>query len=180
MCCACVCQSVQRWQEMPTSRRVWHAAKLSLARLPSLSHPPPHRPALAFSGAESGVPVGSIAAGGRYDNLVGSFASAKVPCVGVSIGIERVFAIMEAQATAAGGLKAQVRMAVCRPGGAPVVGAACAVTASRSTVVPCTVEFVCAASWASHGLSRSMRCSSASSCPTLCRFMLHAARVHPR
>jgi histidyl-tRNA synthetase len=46
--------------------------------------------------------VGSIAAGGRYDNLVGSFSSSKVPCVGVSIGIERVFTILEAQATAAG------------------------------------------------------------------------------
>jgi hypothetical protein len=51
--------------------------------------------------------VGSIAAGGRYDNLVGMFASAGtvVPCVGVSIGIERVFAIMEARQSAAGGLK---------------------------------------------------------------------------
>ncbi|RYG45153.1 hypothetical protein EON67_10925, partial [archaeon] len=52
--------------------------------------------------------VGSIAAGGRYDNLVGMFASAGtvVPCVGVSIGVERLFAIMEAKAKAAhGGLK---------------------------------------------------------------------------
>lgn len=40
--------------------------------------------------------VGSIAAGGRYDNLVGMFsASGQVPCVGVSIGIERVLTIME-------------------------------------------------------------------------------------
>jgi histidyl-tRNA synthetase len=47
--------------------------------------------------------VGSIAGGGRYDNLVGMFdskvskASKSVPCVGVSIGIERIFAIMEAK-----------------------------------------------------------------------------------
>ena len=39
--------------------------------------------------------VGSIAAGGRYDHLVGAFSDADVPCVGVSIGVERVFAIME-------------------------------------------------------------------------------------
>lgn len=40
--------------------------------------------------------VGSIAAGGRYDNLVGMFsASGQTPCVGVSIGIERVLTIME-------------------------------------------------------------------------------------
>ena len=52
--------------------------------------------------AEGNLPVGSIAAGGRYDNLVGSFSSSRGPCVGVSIGIERVFTILEAQATAAG------------------------------------------------------------------------------
>jgi histidyl-tRNA synthetase len=41
--------------------------------------------------------VGSIAAGGRYDFLVGMFSGKQVPAVGVSIGIERVFAIMESQ-----------------------------------------------------------------------------------
>lgn len=34
---------------------------------------------------------------GRYDKLVGMFSGKDVPAVGVSIGIERVFAIMEAQ-----------------------------------------------------------------------------------
>jgi len=44
--------------------------------------------------------VGSIAAGGRYDNLVGMFSPSGVqtPCVGVSIGVERVFAILERKA----------------------------------------------------------------------------------
>ncbi|XP_038652201.1 histidine--tRNA ligase isoform X1 [Scyliorhinus canicula] len=43
------------------------------------------------------VSVGSVAAGGRYDGLVGMFdpKGRKVPCVGVSIGIERIFSIME-------------------------------------------------------------------------------------
>ncbi|KXZ42548.1 hypothetical protein GPECTOR_136g631 [Gonium pectorale] len=44
-----------------------------------------------------GANVGSIAAGGRYDKLVGMFSGKDVPAVGVSIGIERVFAIMEQQ-----------------------------------------------------------------------------------
>ena len=44
-----------------------------------------------------GGSVGSIAAGGRYDHLVGMFSNKEVPAVGVSIGIERVFAIIEAQ-----------------------------------------------------------------------------------
>lgn len=50
--------------------------------------------------AEESVSVGSVAGGGRYDGLVGMFdpKSRKVPCVGVSIGIERVFSIMEQKA----------------------------------------------------------------------------------
>lgn len=47
-----------------------------------------------------GANVGSIAAGGRFDKLVGMFSGKDVPAVGVSIGIERIFAIMEAQARA--------------------------------------------------------------------------------
>ena len=52
---------------------------------------------------ESTVGVGSIAAGGRYDGLVGMFTAAaagegkksqNLPCVGVSIGLDRVFAIV--------------------------------------------------------------------------------------
>jgi len=58
---------------------------------------------------ENSVGVGSIAAGGRYDNLVTSFLAAaggiapgtkdykklpSVPCVGVSIGMDRIFALV--------------------------------------------------------------------------------------
>ncbi|KAK0185165.1 hypothetical protein F5146DRAFT_1071660 [Armillaria mellea] len=56
---------------------------------------------------ESQLGVGSIAAGGRYDNLVGQFASAaasesksskksaaSTPCIGVSIGMDRIFALL--------------------------------------------------------------------------------------
>ena len=41
----------------------------------------------------------------RYDGLVGMFdpKGPQVPCVGVSIGIERVFSILESRAKAAGG-----------------------------------------------------------------------------
>lgn len=38
--------------------------------------------------------VGSVAAGGRYDELMSSFGH-KVPCVGLSIGLERIFSIVE-------------------------------------------------------------------------------------
>ena len=52
---------------------------------------------------ESTVGVGSIAAGGRYDNLVGMFTAAaagegkkglNMPCVGVAIGLDRIFSIV--------------------------------------------------------------------------------------
>lgn len=44
--------------------------------------------------------VGSVAGGGRYDELVGMFdqKGRAVPCIGLSIGIERIFSILEARA----------------------------------------------------------------------------------
>jgi histidyl-tRNA synthetase len=39
--------------------------------------------------------VGSICGGGRYDNLLGMFSSKVIPAVGVTIGIERIFNILE-------------------------------------------------------------------------------------
>ncbi|KAI8987546.1 histidyl-tRNA synthetase [Mycotypha africana] len=46
--------------------------------------------------AEPSEGVGSIAAGGRYDHLVGMFSNSKktIPCVGVSLGVERIFSIL--------------------------------------------------------------------------------------
>lgn len=43
------------------------------------------------------LPVDSVAGGGRYDGLVASFGQKgrKVPCVGVSIGVERLFSVIE-------------------------------------------------------------------------------------
>lgn len=40
--------------------------------------------------------VGSVAGGGRYDNLVEMFDpnGLKIPCVGVSIGVERIFTLL--------------------------------------------------------------------------------------
>lgn len=46
------------------------------------------------------VGVGSIAGGGRYDDLVGMFSAkhTKIPCVGFSIGVERIFSILKHKA----------------------------------------------------------------------------------
>ncbi|KAK9447648.1 uncharacterized protein V1518DRAFT_438670 [Limtongia smithiae] len=47
------------------------------------------------------VGVGSIAAGGRYDELVGMFSQSKkkstMPCIGISFGVERLFSIIKAK-----------------------------------------------------------------------------------
>ncbi|CAI4053759.1 histidine--tRNA ligase SKDI_16G2980 [Saccharomyces kudriavzevii IFO 1802] len=47
------------------------------------------------------VGVGSIAAGGRYDNLINMFSEAsgkksiQIPCVGISFGVERIFSLIK-------------------------------------------------------------------------------------
>ena len=50
---------------------------------------------LIYEAVLTGSDRGSIAGGGRYDGLVGMFSGKNIPAVGVSIGIERIFAILE-------------------------------------------------------------------------------------
>ncbi|CAK7207498.1 Cytoplasmic and mitochondrial histidine tRNA synthetase [Sporothrix eucalyptigena] len=54
------------------------------------------KPAKKKGGAEE-IQVGSIAAGGRYDNLVGMYGKTQIPCVGISFGVDRIFTIMKAK-----------------------------------------------------------------------------------
>ena len=63
--------------------------------------------------------VGTVAAGGRYDELVGVFhpKNNSVPCVGVSFGIERLFTVYEKQQKASGKLRAtETEVYVASPG----------------------------------------------------------------
>lgn len=63
---------------------------------------------------DDNVECGSIAAGGRYDNLVGMLAEAnnwEVPCIGLSIGIERILSIIEERMSADVGSPTQVLIA---------------------------------------------------------------------
>ena len=53
---------------------------------------------LIYEAILTGSDRGSIAGGGRYDGLVGMFSGKNIPAVGVSIGIERIFAILEKKA----------------------------------------------------------------------------------
>lgn len=50
--------------------------------------------------------VGSISGGGRYDGLIGMFSGKEVPSVGGSIGIERIFNILEDREKAKGEVRA--------------------------------------------------------------------------
>ena len=61
--------------------------------------------------------VGSIAAGGRYDRLVGMFSPKQVPAVGVSIGIERILTIVEQRERQRGLQKSRIQVLVAAIGG---------------------------------------------------------------
>lgn len=50
--------------------------------------------------------VGSISGGGRYDELIGMFSGKNIPSVGGSIGIERIFSILEEKAIEKGNIRA--------------------------------------------------------------------------
>ncbi|KAK8021578.1 histidyl-tRNA synthetase [Apiospora arundinis] len=72
--------------------------------------------------SDPSVGVGSVAAGGRYDNLVGMFSGkGQIPCVGISFGVDRIFSItkarMEANKTSAQVRKNEVDVYVMAFGG---------------------------------------------------------------
>ncbi|KAF2020269.1 histidyl-tRNA synthetase [Aaosphaeria arxii CBS 175.79] len=46
---------------------------------------------------EAAIGVGSVAAGGRYDELVGMFSGKPIPCVGISFGVDRIISIVKAR-----------------------------------------------------------------------------------
>lgn len=51
--------------------------------------------------SDPSVGVGSVAAGGRYDNLVGMFSGKnQIPCVGISFGVDRIFSVTKARMAA--------------------------------------------------------------------------------
>lgn len=48
--------------------------------------------------ADPSIGVGSVAAGGRYDNLVGMFSGkTQIPCVGISFGVDRIISITKSR-----------------------------------------------------------------------------------
>ena len=48
--------------------------------------------------SDPSIGVGSVAAGGRYDELVGMFSGkGQIPCVGISFGVDRIFSIIKSR-----------------------------------------------------------------------------------
>ena len=54
---------------------------------------------MIIGGPEAKLGLGSVAAGGRYDNLIGMFSKHPIPSAGGSLGIERIFNILESRAS---------------------------------------------------------------------------------
>ena len=63
--------------------------------------------------------VGSVAAGGRYDELVGMFSGKAIPCVGISFGVDRIYSITKARNTTTAIRKTEVDVFVMAFGGGP-------------------------------------------------------------
>ncbi|KAI5867059.1 hypothetical protein GGS23DRAFT_553356 [Durotheca rogersii] len=84
------------------------APSSSTAPAPATAAPPPKKRKSKVStdpdedrSSDPTVGVGSVAAGGRYDNLVGMFSGKnQIPCVGISFGVDRIFSVTKARMAA--------------------------------------------------------------------------------
>lgn len=83
----------------PSSSATAKSLQRSAKKSSSSSKPPAsNNPDDEDRSADPSVGVGSIAAGGRYDNLTEKFnPRALVPCVGISFGVDRIFSVTKAR-----------------------------------------------------------------------------------
>ena len=72
-----------------------------------------------LQGKDAEIGVGSIAGGGRYDNLIGMFSQNKIPSVGGSIGVERIFTILEDRASKTSEILNPIQVFVGKLGAVP-------------------------------------------------------------
>lgn len=87
-------EDLSRLSQFLTSFRAQDACVLDLSLARGLSY----YTGVIFEAVlqDSTVHVGSVGGGGRYDKLVGRFKKkGDVPCVGFSIGVERLFTVMQ-------------------------------------------------------------------------------------
>ena len=72
-----------------------------------------------LQGKDAELGIGSIAGGGRYDNLIGMFSQNKIPSVGGSIGVERIFTILEDRASKSSEVLNPIQVFVGKIGAVP-------------------------------------------------------------
>ena len=84
-----------------------------------------------------GVEMGTIAAGGRYDNLTEIFGGREMPGVGISFGVERIYDILEANNGFPSGLDASTTAMAVNFGGESVEAAWSLVLQLRHAGISC-------------------------------------------
>jgi len=78
-----------------TGQNLQHVAKKETSQR---KPPTSNNPADEDRSSDPTLGVGSVAAGGRYDELVGMFSGrAQIPCVGISFGVDRIFSVTKAR-----------------------------------------------------------------------------------
>ncbi|KAF2028998.1 histidyl-tRNA synthetase [Setomelanomma holmii] len=82
--------------------------------------------------------VGSVAAGGRYDNLVGMFSRRDIPCVSISFSIDRILTMLKARSDEASPKRIDVPRKQLEL--AESNGAALAILLQDDTSGPCNVR----------------------------------------
>jgi histidyl-tRNA synthetase len=70
-------------------------SRLKMAFDPSLARGLSYYTGAIFEVKALGVSIGSISGGGRYDNLTGTFGLPGISGVGISLGVDRIFDVME-------------------------------------------------------------------------------------
>lgn len=70
-------------------------ARENLARDRTLARGLDYYTGPVFEAELLGAAMGSVGGGGRYDGLIGMFSGRDIPAVGVSLGLERLFVVME-------------------------------------------------------------------------------------
>ena len=84
----------------PLSSSTGHTLQHSAKKESSHRKPPNStNPADEDRSSDPTIGIGSIAAGGRYDDLVGMFSarSTQIPCVGISFGVDRIISVTKAR-----------------------------------------------------------------------------------
>lgn len=84
----------------PSSTSTAHTLQHTAKKESSHRKPPnSSNPADEDRSSDPSIGVGSVAAGGRYDELVGMFSgrSTQIPCVGISFGVDRIFSVTKAR-----------------------------------------------------------------------------------